>query len=43
VSEAELRRVLDAETVDYLVKHMPTNKDGNFDYNAFTESNYRSH
>jgi len=41
VTEEELRRVLDSDTVDYLIKHMP-NDGGKLNYRAFTESTYSS-
>jgi len=39
VTEEELRRVLDPDTVDYLLKNMP-NDNGNFDYHTFTDNSY---
>jgi len=39
VTEEELRKVLDKETVDYLLSRMPNNK-GQYDFNAFTDQNY---
>jgi Ca2+-binding EF-hand superfamily protein len=40
ITEDELRRVLDADTVKYLTSTMP-NQGGKFDYNAFTDKTYK--
>jgi len=41
VTESELRRALDKEQVDFLLKTMP-NKNGEYDYNSFTDKSYGS-
>jgi len=40
VTEDELRRVLDADTMKYLLANMP-NSGGKLDYNAFTDKTYK--
>jgi len=39
VTEGELRRVLDNQQVEFLLKTMPNNN-GQFDYNSFTDTSY---
>lgn len=41
VTEQELRRVLDQETVDYLLQNMEKTPNG-YNYHTFTQKTYRS-
>jgi len=42
VSEDELKRFMDADTVEYLKKHMPQDANGHYSYKAFTENTYHN-
>lgn len=40
VTEDELKRFMDANTVAYLLKHMPSLGNGQYDYKAYTKASY---